>query len=219
MKTIVSKYLHKYSHWRQHIINERNRARLTNYTPTLICSNCVGGILYHWLGLKFYSPFINLYMDNNDFLTALENFDEFIAGKIVEDTNPNNKYPIGIGIHGEKIHFMHYPDFQTAISKWNERKERIDKSNMGIMLTNFGIGIASDETNNGGIIERFNKLPFKHKKIFSGEDINNRDIVYLKGYNKVRAYKNINRTQNILSGERYIDQFDYVNFINGLKYN
>lgn len=59
-------------------INAKNRERLNNTTPTLICSNCAGGFIYHWLGLQFRSPFINLFLTPEDFVKALENFDEFI---------------------------------------------------------------------------------------------------------------------------------------------
>ena len=90
MVNIIQRFIRR----RQEKINENNRKRLINRTPTLICSNCTGGVLYHWLGLKFQSPFINLYMDNDDFLTAMENFDEFINGDIIEDTNSGKSYPV-----------------------------------------------------------------------------------------------------------------------------
>lgn len=59
-------------------IDNKNKKRLTNYYPTLVCSNCLGGFLYHWLGLQFRSPFINLYMTPEDFITALGDFRCFI---------------------------------------------------------------------------------------------------------------------------------------------
>lgn len=119
-------------------INRKNRARLTNHTPTLICSNCTGGFLYHWLGLRFNSPFINLYLSDTDFVKALQNFDAFIETKIVQDSNSTFSYPVGIGYDGIKIHFMHYKSFSEAVEIWEKRKKRIDKSNMGVMLTNWG---------------------------------------------------------------------------------
>ena len=61
----------------QERINKKNRQRLKNTTPSLICNNCLGGFIYHWLGLKFNSPFINLYLEDNDFLLALENLEDF----------------------------------------------------------------------------------------------------------------------------------------------
>lgn len=212
----MTSLIRKFINWRHECINKANRRRLTNHTPTLICSNCTGGVVYHWLGLEFRSPFINLYMDNDDFLTAMENFDEFIDGEITEDRTTDKSYPIGIGIHGERIHFMHYSDFDTAIRKWNERKSRIDKNNMAIMLTNFGVGCNKIGGGKTFIIQRFNNLPFKHKLIFSGTNIDAPNVIWLTGYDKVKSTKNIFGTQSIL-GKRYIDQFDYVDFINHLK--
>ena len=55
-------------------INQRNRKRLTNSTPTIIASNCTGGFLYHWLDLGFKSPFINLYMTQEDFFDCYGEF-------------------------------------------------------------------------------------------------------------------------------------------------
>lgn len=144
MKSIISKFFK----WRQDKINANNRKRLTNQTPTLICSNCCGGLLYHWLGLKFQSPFINLYMNNEDFLTAMENFDEFINGEIIEDKNSDKEFPVGIGVHGERIYFMHYPNFSYAIEKWKERVKRIDRNNMAVMMTNYG---CIEPNCNGGV--------------------------------------------------------------------
>lgn len=63
------------------------------------------------------------------------------------------------------------------------------------------------------IVNRFNNLPFKHKLIFSGHKINEPNVIYLKGYDKVEDKQNIFRTMNIL-GKRWIDQFDYVSYLN-----
>ena len=89
-------------------LNKKNKDRLINSSPTLLCSNCTGGFIYHWLGLKFNSPFINLWMTPEDFVLALENFDEFISTPLICDENSNSDYPIGIGFNGVKIHFLHY---------------------------------------------------------------------------------------------------------------
>ena len=104
-------------------INQRNQKRLTNSTPTIIASNCTGGFLYHWLGLEFRSPFINLYMTPEDFLTAMENFEDFINTPIRECENNDHDYPVGIGAYEKKIHFMHYPSFDSAVTTWNRRCE------------------------------------------------------------------------------------------------
>ena len=162
-------------------------------------------------------------MDNEDFIKAMENFDEFIMNEIIEDIDSKKSYPVGIGYHGEKIHFMHYKDFPSAKKKWDERKKRINRDNIAIMLTNFGTGLTqqdiqkctNDRREGGGmtIVDRFEKLPFKNKIILSGYDLQSKLSFILKGYPDYKSGYTIFRTMNIF-GKRYIDQFDYVGFIN-----
>lgn len=200
IQKVVLDYLHEQ-------INKKNRKRLTNMTPTLICSNCAGGFIYHWLGLQFRSPFINLFLTPEDFVTALENFDEFIDTPIRELKDSGKNYPVGVGAFGIKVYFMHYKSFDEAIAKWNERKNRIDKNNMGVMLTNYAGGY--------DLLKRFDALSYEHKVVFvpkSVEDI--KSAFYLKNYDA--GNKNLYRTVS-LTGKRCIDQFDYVGFINGLQ--
>lgn len=156
-------------------------------------------------------------MEKEDFILAMENFDEFINGDIIEDKDSKSSYPIGLGIHGERIHFVHYESFESAIKSWNKRKVRIDKNNMAILITKYFDDIKEDK-NDDEIIRRFDNLPFKNKLIFADESISGPNIISLKGYSSVRYSKNIYRTSNVF-GKRYIDQFDYISFINSLKNN
>lgn len=210
--------LRTYLNFLHSLINKKNKARLINNSPTLICSNCTGGVIYNWLGLKFNSPFINLWMTNEDFLTAMEHFDEFIATPLREDTNASEGYPVGIGIMGVRVLFMHYKTWNEAISKWDERCTRINRNNIGIMLSNY-TGLDNDILHGDGqpaILKRFCALPFKHKKIFVDKSIDGfNDAVVLHGWKPDKG--NIFRTKNIITGTRYIDQFDYVSFINNLQ--
>lgn len=196
-------------------IDLRNRRRLTNLTPTLISSNCTAGMIYHYLGLEFRSPFINLWMTNEDFLTAMENFDEFIATPLTEDRSGIRNYPVGIGFGGARVFFLHYSSWEEAIGKWNERIGRIDRENMGVMLSNFNAkGIEVD--NPQEILERFDRLPFRHKVVFTRR--NHPDIksaVPLPGWRPDKG-ENAFDTRPLLRN-RYIDSFDYVDFINSLK--
>ncbi len=209
----------------QNEIDAANRARLKNKDISLICSNCAGGIIYHWLGLKFNSPFINLYLTGEDYIKALENWQDFLNAEIVEDTSGDKTYPVGVGYLGIKIHFMHYTTFDEAIEKWNQRKNRINHDNMVFMYTNYAGG--------GQLLERFDQLPFQHKIVFTAEkhpDL--RSAVYLKGFKRFckickiynKLYKknvvpNIWMTQNLITGRRFIDQFDYVSWFNSITEN
>ena len=46
--------LRKVKMFLQERINRKNRNKLTNLSPSLVCSNCTGGFLYHWLRLRFF---------------------------------------------------------------------------------------------------------------------------------------------------------------------
>lgn len=202
LKKVILDFLHDR-------INKKNRARLLNDKPTLIASNCAGGFIYHWLGLQFQSPFINLFLTPEDFITALEHFEEFMDTPVKECKNSGKDYPVGIGAFGIKIHFMHYKTFGEALAKWEERKKRISEDNMGVMLCNFSGG--------ADLLKRFDALPYKHKVVFTPMPVKGiESAFYLDNYDVDR--KNLYRTIS-LTGKRCIDQFDYVDFINHLNRN
>lgn len=125
---------------RQEHINKQYRERLIQTDFSLICSNCFGGIFYHWLGIRFNTPFINLWLNNDDFIKAIANWPAFLSHPIIEDKNSIEPYPVGIGLSGIKIYFQHYSCFDEAIEKWERRKTRINRSKTVFMLTNWGRG-------------------------------------------------------------------------------
>lgn len=221
-KTLIKEFLTKFIDYRLKRINKRNRNKLINKNLSIIASNCTGGFMYHWLGLEFRSPFINLFMENDDFITAMENFDEFIESPIIELKDNPHSYPVGIGVHGEKIHFMHYHNFREAIEFWEKRKLRINRDNMTVMLSNLGCGIESLEKTEKEIFDeelkilrRFNLLPFKNKIAFSGFNFKLTNVVYIKGYRDLPGHNlfDINKKSFY---KRYLDQFDYVSYFNNM---
>lgn len=50
---------------------------------SILASNCIGGEIYHDLGLPFNSPTINLWMHQNDFLEFIKNLDFYLAEKLI----------------------------------------------------------------------------------------------------------------------------------------
>lgn len=202
----------------QDIINFVNRFRLRRNLPppTIVASNCTGGFLYHWLGLRFNSPFINLWMNNDDFITAMENFDEFINTPLTECHDSGMSYPVGVGYKGTKIYFQHYKTWEDALTKWEERKKRIDRNNMAVILSNFKGVLAESSMTDDKLIARFSRLPFKNKIIFVNRPFPQyTECVYLKNYHP-EAGINVFDTNKADFYRRYIDQFDYVKWINNL---
>lgn len=79
---------------------------------------------------------------------------------------------------------MHYKTFKEACDKWNERKKRMqtDPNKIGFMLTNY----EEDEQ----LLERFEKLPFKHKVAFVYKDYPQyKSSFCLKGFKSLYRYE------------------------------
>ena len=132
------------------------RKRLKNTNPTIISSDCFGGLVYHNLGLKFMSPTINLFFSKDDFITFVSNLKGFLDAELKEDLSATEKFPVGtLECDDNKIsiNFMHYKTFEEAKEKWDERKKRIDYDNIFIIQV---IG----ENLTGEDIEKFSNLPY-----------------------------------------------------------
>ena len=130
---------------------------------TLIARDCVGGVLYHQLGLKFLSPTINLFLVPEDFNYFCLNLREYISTEVVELKDDSVEYPVGV-IHPQdlkpiKIHFMHYSSFEEAANKWNERKARINWNNLFVISSMCYPKELADL--NDKLIKDWNKIPYK----------------------------------------------------------
>lgn len=124
---------------------------------SIIANHCWGGYTYNNLGMQFLSPFINLFVEPEDYLKLLNDFDYYMElplHYIREEYEPRLKrnYPV-IGLEDVVLHFNHYTDFDSAVDIWNKRKSRINKDNL---LVEMAIGRHED-------IEKFSALPFQYK--------------------------------------------------------
>lgn len=128
---------------------------------SILSINCVGGIISHLFALPFRSPFINLYMNEKDFLTLLENDPRYLLNgelKLYDtgyEENLHIEYPI-YEINGLLLNMNHYSDFKNAEYKWYKRVQRINWYNLLIMMY----------TDSKEILTRFDKLPFAKKVCF-----------------------------------------------------
>lgn len=187
------------------------KRKLSNQSFSIISSDCFGSFIYHDMGLKFYSPTINLLFAKEDFWTFLGDLEGFLSSDVEEIEDPTVAYPKGEIYCGGKsvtLNFMHYKSFDEARAKWNERKQRVDFQNLYILQTI----THSTQTD----IETFEKLPFAHKLLLTDQNPSNSEHIvthpvfskkdYTQG--KVLTYK------SPFSLKRYIDDIDYITFLN-----
>lgn len=113
--------------------DSKKRKKLKNSDFTIISSNCVGGVIYHDLGLQFKSPTINLWFKPKDYLKFLSDLDKYLEMELSEETDKDVDYPVGLlgDIH---LYFLHYRTFAEAKNKWNSRKKRINKENIYVIF-------------------------------------------------------------------------------------
>lgn len=128
---------------------------------SIFSKHCFGGIVSHLLGLNFRSPFVNLFLSDEDFIRFLKFPRDYIDKQPVYigtewEKNLKFDYPV-CSMDSLKIHFNHYHDAEQAINKWNERKTRINWYNLLVVTS----------TDDEKILEEFDKLPYGKKVCFT----------------------------------------------------
>lgn len=111
-----------------------------NNSPTIICNNCVGGVILHDLGLKFNTPTINtLFLSFDDFLYFVEHLKEFSELDVYELKQTEYPFPVGMQEYkGRKIRvgFVHYASFDEGKAAWIKRMKRINLDNTFVVYEN-----------------------------------------------------------------------------------
>lgn len=110
----------------------KNRNLLTNSGFSIISQNCIGGVIYHDLGLEFLSPTVNLYFTADDFVKFVGNLKHYLS--IDMQLEWRGEYPIGI-LEDITVHFMHYETCSDAKDAWCRRKERINFDKILVIST------------------------------------------------------------------------------------
>lgn len=188
------------------------RQQFHNKEVSIISMNCTGGILSHDLGLQFRSPTVNLFMRAEDFTKFCENLEYYLSiDQFVECTDPavigDRKYPI-VFLGDILLFLVHYHSVQEAQEKWNERKKRINWDNIVIINTDRE-GMTEE------LKDRFEKLPYRKVMFVHQPDEKHPSTFYLGGWEKENCV-GIITDHDTWDGKRKIDQFPWVDFLNGV---
>lgn len=191
---------------RRFFINRKNREKLENKDFSLIASNCNGCMLLHDLGLRFNSPFVNLWIGPKDFLKLLENFDGYMNSELSFIKEDGVDYPVGL-LNDIKIYFQHYHSEEEAKDKWNERRKRINKENLYVMFTDRD-GCTYED------LQQFDALPYK-KVVFVHKPYSDiKCACYVPSFEQQNQVGHCFKFINKFSGYRKFDCFDYVDWLN-----
>ncbi|MGN1298841.1 MAG: DUF1919 domain-containing protein [Candidatus Scatovivens sp.] len=153
-------------------IIEKQKSIFVRKDISLISQNCIGGIIYHDMNMKFLSPTINLYFDSKDFIKFVNNIDYYLSKDMIF---LNTQIVTGI-IEDIKIYFLHYSTKEEAIEKWNERKKRIINNKIFIIQTDRD---GFDEED----FENFKNIKYPKALITRNKDWEKYDfVIYLDKY-------------------------------------
>jgi uncharacterized protein (DUF1919 family) len=189
------------------------RSKLRNKDFSIICNNCVAGLIYQKFGLPYLTPTVGLFFYSEDYIKFLENFEYYVlkslkfttVSKHPESNVLLNKkhYPIGLLDDEIEVHFMHYKTPEEALEKWNRRKMRIDLTNLFF--------IYSDRDNfREEFLKTYEKLPFKHKIFLSSKPREQKDfVVFVKDYEKETQ---VGESEHNC---KYLKYIDIVKWLNG----
>lgn len=160
----------------------RDYLELKNKDVSIISNNCIGGMIYHELGMEFMSPTINIRCSGRDYLEFLKKY-EFYLGQDMKvfrqafeyPYNPANMgreqfYPKGIIDNKLVWWFVHSDNAETSVNEWNVRRKRVNLNNIvAIML------IMSDEE-----AYEFDKLNIERKIGIYYKDLQLDSVIYCK---------------------------------------
>lgn len=130
--SIYSRFIAKVRRERQERRIKLLRQQFHQSEFTLISQNCIGGVFYHDMGMKFDSPTINLFFYADDYLHFVLNLDYYLSFPL--EMHWGEEYPIGI-LGDVKIYFMHYKTCTEAEESWNRRVQRIHQDKIMVLAT------------------------------------------------------------------------------------
>lgn len=190
-------------------IRRRNklRKRIVNRSATFLCPNCIGGHIFHDLGLQFRSPTVNLMLFQPHFVKFVHDLDGYLAKDFVPFEDPAFTVPCA-RLGDIDIHFTHYKTLEEGIGKWNERASRMDRNNTFVFLTERD-GLSYEE------IKSLGKLKVRGLLVFTAHCYP--DIPYALHIPKYEAsgeVGNILRKSNWDDHREYETYFDFVKWFN-----
>ncbi len=190
---------------------ENKRKKLKNNSPSILCDNCNAGIILHDLGLKFNSPTVNLYFEPDDYLRLISKPHKYLD-TVPSEIESNKSFPVGM-INDITAYFMHFDSFESAKEKWVSRSKRFDYSDYFVMMAEKN-GCTYEH------IARFDALPIAHKVIFTHKPYPEfGSAYYIKGFEDEGEVGVLSDWKPGFLKRRWLDDFDYVAFLNGEIYN
>ena len=127
---------------------------------SIFSRNCFGGLISNTLGLRFLSPFVNMFFREQEYIRFLHELriymeEDLQLKETAWEKNLKFDYPI-FKLGNVDIHMNHYRDFDEAVKIWERRKARINWYNLFVTAY----------TDNEEFLREFDSLPYGKKVCF-----------------------------------------------------
>ncbi len=138
---------------------------------TIISDDCWSGYVYNRLKLPFSTPFINIYIENEEYMKLIQNIDYYLKSELTmvrEGNLQEGIFPIaalGKGSNQVKMQLVHDATFAEGKENWDRRKERINLENIFVKMR-FSISDKNKEI----LIEAFKSVPWKKILFYNGDE-------------------------------------------------
>lgn len=128
---------------------------------SLISDDCFGGFIYQRLNLEYNTPFMWLYLRDDEYIKLLKNLKYYLSLDLKFIKEEGVYHPLGI-LDDVRIYFNHYKTEYDAKSKWEKRVERFNWDNIVVKFASI------DEE----LLHEFDNLPYANKLAITPEDYN-----------------------------------------------
>ena len=188
-------------------IDRKNRSKLINQEVSIVASTCNGGVIYHDLGLQYRSPFINLWIEPDDFIKLLSDLRGYLSYDLQFVGKEGIPYPIAV-LKDIYIYFQHYKTEEEAETCWRRRLKRMDYDNIAVFFTDRDG--CTYET-----LKRFDSLPYERKVVFTHADYPELESAfYYDCFSEEQEVGVLTEYSNDKLKIRYLDKYDYVTLLN-----
>jgi len=203
---MLNKLIHKIQIFRESLWEKNLRQKLTNKDFSIICSNCIGGIIYHRLGLKFLSPTINLWMYQYDYLKLVLDLKKYMELNL-EFIETEYNYPVA-RLGDITLYFNHYKSNEEAASCWDRRKKRINYDNLFLIMYDKDNLTKED-------LKKLESVHCKGKIVISNNDYPDLGYVVKIKADMSNPEKRYRFDKNKFTGKRKFEEaFNYVKWLN-----
>ena len=96
-----------------HLRRRLMRRGLKRQRISMFCPYCLGGIIFHDLGLQFCSPTVNTMMFQTDFKKFILNLDHYLSQDFVFFKSEEYSFPCA-KLDDVTVHFTHYKTEEEA---------------------------------------------------------------------------------------------------------